>query len=515
MHNVEALTGVGIHILQLSHHLHQQSVSARLSHIQHIVAEALCRLVASLVVEVEAAIVISLLLIGVDVFLIAITHRHNGCTRMSRSLYFGYDFHAALVGILQHLHKLASGDVAVGWCLAVVGVTATGIGLHHKSSLVIVERMAFAGTYLGEFGQPWNFQTPRLVVAEMQLKHIHLVFCQAVDEVEQIGIRNEISAYVEHHATIMEIGIVNHAGAADLLAIHKFKHRCEGFHAIEHALCRLSGNGNTLLAHFEHIRLAILAHGRLDAKRNLELGFCHIAHTEALQLAHQIILCVGQIRRLAHHSHLGGHVNAFTLGIKCHLFWHRHHGIFAHVAVKIALGVRQRVLPIHIIAVGIVFETAHAELFILFKRSHFNLHRQRLAARLCHKVHTIGLIADVAEITAAHHLHGDFLTRSKRLVTVVRAQANVIIVHHWLQIQRLPFCHLNVVRKLVVVERPAVAKRFATSILDGEIGRKRAATVLAHLPPHTHRALLCPHSNRNQCHCCQSQNSFSFHIGFL
>ena len=48
----------------------------------------------------------------------------------------------------------------------------------------------------------------------------------------------------------MEIGIVNHSGTADLLAIHKFKHRCEGFHAIEHALCRLSGNGNTLLAHF-------------------------------------------------------------------------------------------------------------------------------------------------------------------------------------------------------------------------------------------------------------------------
>ena len=169
MHNVEALTGVGIHILQLSHHLHQQSVSARLSHIQHIVAKALCRLVAPLVVEVEAAIVISLLLIGVDVFLIAITHRHNGCTRMSRSLYFGYDFHAALVGILQHLHKLASGDVAVGWCLAVVGVTATGIGLHHKSCLVIVERMTFAGTYLGEFGQSGDLQSPAFVVGQVEV----------------------------------------------------------------------------------------------------------------------------------------------------------------------------------------------------------------------------------------------------------------------------------------------------------------------------------------------------------
>ena len=276
VYHIELQPGIGIHLLHLAHYLLEQGVGAGHSGIEHIVVKSLCREEPCGVGEVEIAIAIGFLGVGVDVFRIAMTHRHYGCSRVAGGLYFGYHFHAAFSGIFEHFHKLAAGDIAVGWCFAVVGIARAAIGGHQMPCAIVVERKSLARCHFGEFGHAGNLEAPRFIVVEVKLESIDFIRCEPVYQVEQLLIGCEVARHIEHHAAIGKIGIIAHLGLGDGAIGASLNHCGKGFDAIEHSFAALTHDGYLFLAHFQLIILAVGAYARAHLEE--EFHRCLVAH---------------------------------------------------------------------------------------------------------------------------------------------------------------------------------------------------------------------------------------------
>src|SRR5688572_26050872 len=96
---------------------------------------------------------------------------------MSRHIYLRYDGHEAILRILYNVAVL---------CLRVKTTLAT--------------TYLRAAAMFGEVGPRLNFNSPALVIGKVQVKYIHLIRTDEVDESLDIIHAEKMPAYIEHRS---------------------------------------------------------------------------------------------------------------------------------------------------------------------------------------------------------------------------------------------------------------------------------------------------------------------------
>ena len=76
-------------------------------------------------------------------------------------------------GIAQQFNKLGTGEVTIGTLRQVIGIAVAVKYLRQVT--LLVEGGATTGCYLRQFGETGNFQSPCLVIGEMELDDIKLI----------------------------------------------------------------------------------------------------------------------------------------------------------------------------------------------------------------------------------------------------------------------------------------------------------------------------------------------------
>ena len=154
--------------------------------------------------------------------------------------YFGDDVYVALFCV---------GDDFADVVLGVESAVTFSVVFVWAVAVVSDEGFISPCAYFGEFGILFDFDTPALIVGEVEVEGVHLVHCECVDELEDELFGHEVAGGVEHYASPGESGIVIDSQTRDfprdigcgLFAVYFFGEQLEErLRGVEDA-CRVGG----------------------------------------------------------------------------------------------------------------------------------------------------------------------------------------------------------------------------------------------------------------------------------
>ena len=139
---------------------------------------------------------------------------------MAGHVEFGDDGDPAVRGVAEDFDEIGLGVVAVAQGGLVVAVRSDAVGGHQgvglaDGAVLVQDRDAAVGAVGGELRQTVEFHAPAFVITQVQMQAVHLVMVEQGDEFQEVILRGEVTAHVQHDAAVAHVGPVLDDGVRD------------------------------------------------------------------------------------------------------------------------------------------------------------------------------------------------------------------------------------------------------------------------------------------------------------